>query len=96
MKQIGASDFKARCLAILDEVARTGKPVQVLKRGKVVARLVPAVEPEAEYPQSTLEGSVTILGDVLSPAVAEEDLDALTGRELRKPARRTRRSARST
>jgi prevent-host-death family protein len=91
MKQIGASDFKARCLAILDEVARTGEPVQVLKRGKVVARLVPALEPDAEHPQSTLAGSVTILGDVLSPAVSEADLDAVSGRELHLPARRTRR-----
>jgi prevent-host-death family protein len=91
MKQIGASDFKARCLAILDEVARTGEPVQVLKRGKVVARLVPALEPDAEHPQSTLAGSVTILGDVLSPAVSEADLDAVSGRELHLPAQRTRR-----
>jgi prevent-host-death family protein len=95
MKQIGASDFKARCLAILDEVARTGEPVQVLKRGKVVARLVPALETAAEHPQSTLAGSVTILGDVLGPAVPEEDLDAVTGCELRKSSPRARRPARS-
>lgn len=95
MRQIGATDFKARCLAILDEVARTGQPVQVLKRGKVVARLVPAVEAEAEHPQSTLQGSVTILDDALGPVVAEEELDAVTGRELRKPAKRERRSMRS-
>lgn len=95
MKQIGASDFKARCLAILDEVARTGNPVQVLKRGKVVARLVPAVEAEAEHPQSTLEGSVTILDDVLCPVVSEADLDAVTGRELRKSGRRAPAPARS-
>ena len=72
-------------------MARTGEPVQVLKRGKVVARLVPASEPDAEHPQSTLAGSVTILGDALSPAVSEADLDAVSGRELQLPARRTRR-----
>lgn len=95
MKQIGATEFKARCLAILDDVARTGEPVQVLKRGKVVARLVPAVEPDAEHPQSTLAGSVTILGDVLSPVVSELELDAVTGRELHLPKGRARGRERS-
>ena len=38
---VQAGDFKARCLAILDEVAETGDEVVVTKRGKPVARLVP-------------------------------------------------------
>jgi prevent-host-death family protein len=88
MKQIGASDFKARCLAILDDVAKTGEPVQVLKRGKVVARLIPAYDADVEHPQDSLAGTVTTLGDLLEPAVAEEDLDAVTGRELSHAGRR--------
>lgn len=42
-KMIGAAEFKAHCLRILDEVARTGEPVTVTKRGKPVAE-VKAVE----------------------------------------------------
>jgi prevent-host-death family protein len=41
MKSIKASEFKARCLEILDEVARTGDTVAISKRGRVVAELVP-------------------------------------------------------
>ena len=37
MKTIAASDFKARCLAILDDVARTGERILIVKRGKPVA-----------------------------------------------------------
>jgi prevent-host-death family protein len=44
-KTIPAGEFKARCLALLDEVAQTGMPLLVTKRGKAVARLVPVEEP---------------------------------------------------
>jgi prevent-host-death family protein len=44
-KTIPAGEFKARCLALLDEVAETGKPLVVTKRGKPVARLVPVEAP---------------------------------------------------
>jgi len=70
MQQINASDFKARCLSILDEVNRTGQPVTILKRGKPVAQLVP---PAQQYPQHTLFGSMRILGDIVEPVLAPED-----------------------
>jgi prevent-host-death family protein len=41
MVTINASEFKAKCLAILDEVADTGEAVMILKRGRPVAQLVP-------------------------------------------------------
>ncbi len=52
MKTISASSFKARCLAILDEVAATGEELVITKRGKPVARVV-SVEPAR-----SLRGSV--------------------------------------
>lgn len=52
---IPASEFKAKCLGLLDEVAETGESVIVTKRGKPVARLVPHEEPPP------LAGSVTFL-----------------------------------
>jgi prevent-host-death family protein len=53
MKEISASKFKAQCLALLDDVATTGEPIVVTKRGKPVARVVPVAEPRS------LVGSVT-------------------------------------
>lgn len=50
---VSASKFKAECLAMLDEVAATGEEIVVTKRGRAVARVSPAVEPES------LRGSVT-------------------------------------
>ena len=43
-RQIGAGAFKQRCLAIIDEVAKTHRPVTISKRGKPMARLVPLVK----------------------------------------------------
>ncbi len=45
LKTVPAGEFKARCLALLDEVAETGKPLLVTKRGKPVARVVPVEAP---------------------------------------------------
>ena len=56
-RTISASKFKARCLALLDDVATTGRPFVVTKRGKPVARVCPV---EAT---PSLEGSVTWLVD---------------------------------
>ncbi len=46
-RSIPAGEFKQGCLAILDDVARTHRPVVVTKRGKPVARVVPIVEDSA-------------------------------------------------
>jgi prevent-host-death family protein len=76
MREFGATEFKARCLAILDEVARTGEPVLIRKRGRAVAQLVPATPVEAGSPQHSLLGTVRILGDIIAPVLASEDWDA--------------------
>ena len=76
MRSIKASEFKAKCLAILDEVSRTGEPVLVLKRGRPVARLLPPMMSEAKHAQLTLKGTFEILGDILEPVLPAEDWEA--------------------
>jgi prevent-host-death family protein len=68
---IAAGAFKARCLALLDQVAETGEPLVVTKRGRPVARLVPARAPNAP----SLRGSVTVRGDLVAPVLGEWDID---------------------
>lgn len=62
-RTLPAGQFKARCLALLDEVERTGRPLVVTKRGRPVAKLVP-LEPVDENP---LLGSVLEEQDIVSP-----------------------------
>lgn len=41
MKTVMASEFKSKCLKIMDEVAATGEEVIVTKNGKPVGKFVP-------------------------------------------------------
>ncbi len=75
MREINASEFKAKCLAILDEVAQTGQPVTILKRGRPIAQLVPSVPRVGRYPQETLVGTVQIHGDIVAPVLPPEAWD---------------------
>ena len=77
METINASDFKARCLSILDHVQATGERVLILKRGQPVAELSPTTRTGAEYPQMELEGTVTVVGDIVGPVVPEDDWESL-------------------
>lgn len=70
-ESLPASEFKARCLELLDEVARTGKTIVVTKRGRPVARLAPL---EPVHPLS-LEGSVQYGGDIVGPTGDDWEAD---------------------
>lgn len=84
MKSVKASDFKARCLKILDEVQRTGETVVISKRGRIVAELVPPrSRGHTRYPQQTLRGTGRTLGDIVSPALPPEAWEAARGRGRR-------------
>ena len=70
-RSVGATAFKAQCLSLLDRVARTGEPLVITKRGKPVARLVPARRTQP----TSLRGSVTIRGDIVAPILGTWDAD---------------------
>jgi len=72
MKTIAAGQFKAHCLAIMDEVQAKRQAVVVTKRGKPVAKLVP-VEKEKDDIFGFLKGKGKITGDVVSPALTPEE-----------------------
>jgi prevent-host-death family protein len=67
---VPAGRFKAECLALLDRVERTGEPVVVTKRGRPVAEVVPI-----RGKSRSLEGSVTVRGDIVGPILDAWDLD---------------------
>ncbi len=66
IQTIGAGEFKARCLALLDEVAREHKVIIVTKRGKAVAK-VSAAEPISGDIRKQLKASVVRETDLVSP-----------------------------
>jgi len=75
---IPISKFKATCLAVLEEVRRSGQPVLVTRHGEPIAEIVPASRPAA--PESWLgaaRGTGRIVGDLVDPVAGGEEWDAL-------------------
>jgi len=70
MKKMAAGQFKNRCLAVMDQVQKSGEPVLITKHGKPVAKLVPAAPPEDEI-FGRMAGKAKILGDIVSPIEAD-------------------------
>jgi prevent-host-death family protein len=75
MKKLPAGEFKARCLTLMDDVNKTREPILITKRGKPVAKLVPADKGGINL-IGRLEGIVKITGDIESPMEPPEVWDA--------------------
>jgi prevent-host-death family protein len=71
MRTIAAGVFKARCLAIIEEVRARREPVVITKRGQPLAKLVPMPRGEDEI-FGFYRGRLKITGDVVSPLPTEE------------------------
>ena len=67
MPTIQASEFKAKCLALMDQVARTGETIVVTKNGRPVAELRPHRPPRAKSLIGLHKGKIQIRGDIVSP-----------------------------
>ena len=70
VRVIKASEFKAKCLKLMDEVADTGHEVIISKNGRLLARLVPyRKRPETLF--GVDRGRIEILGDIVEPLDVE-------------------------
>lgn len=78
IQEIAISEFKAKCLSLLEEVSKTKTPLRVTRRGKPLADVIPA-SPEAEERSwiGSMSGSIDIVGDIVSPVIEIEDIEAL-------------------
>ena len=78
METIAISKFKATCLAVLERVRRTGKPVVVTRHGEPVAEIVPP-SPERGRRDwlGAMRGTARVVGDIVSPASDPDEWEAL-------------------
>jgi prevent-host-death family protein len=78
MKEVAISEFKAKCLSLLEQVQKTKKPILVTRFGKPIAEVVPASpKPGAGDWVGSMKGTFEILGDIVSPANDEQDWEVL-------------------
>lgn len=69
--------FKATCLALLDQVEKTGQPIRVTRRGKPLAQVSPVAPMGKRRIMGCMEGTAKIVGDIESPAVPASDWEVL-------------------
>jgi prevent-host-death family protein len=78
IQEIAISKFKAKCLSLLEEVSKTKTPLRVTRRGKPIADVIPASSEGDERSWiGSLSGSVDFVGDVVSPVIDIEAIEAL-------------------
>jgi len=78
MEEIAVSKFKATCLAVIEQVRKTRKPIRITRFGKPLAEVVPPSTPER--PSTWLgymAGRGKIIGDIISPAAEESEWEVL-------------------
>lgn len=86
MATVPATEFKAKCLEMMDRVAERRESFVITKRGKPVAKLVPADRPKKRDIFGFMTGRMEIVGDIEKPLRTEEEWKELE-RERAKQAR---------
>jgi prevent-host-death family protein len=77
MKEVAISEFKAKCLGILEQVRKTRTPIRVTRFGEPVAEIVPPTpKPRRKSWLGSMAGSAEIVGDIVGPTGSFEDWDA--------------------
>jgi len=76
MDEIAISKFKATCLAVLEKVRKTGKPILVTRFGKPVAQISPPAEAKRIPLLGGGVGTGVILGDIVGPTGDISDWEA--------------------
>ena len=69
MPTLSVSEFKATCLAVLEDVKKHKRRVLITKRGKPIAEIIPY---EGTPKQSPLKDTVLFVGDIVSPVAEKE------------------------
>jgi prevent-host-death family protein len=77
IQTVAVSEFKAKCLSLLEEVSKTKTPIRVTRRGKVLADVVPVSHDEDRTWIGSMAGVMTINGDVTSPIIDLHEIEAL-------------------
>ena len=79
MQEIAISEFKAKCLAVLEQVRATKKPIRITRFGKPVAEVVPPapIDIDREKWFGSMKDPMRITGDIVAPANDEQDWEVL-------------------
>ena len=74
---VSATEFKAKCLDLMDRVAERRETYTITKHGKPVAQLAPVPVLPADDISGCLRGQAWAVGDILGPVVPTEGWNAV-------------------
>ncbi len=77
MKEVAISEFKAKCLALIDEMQKTKQPIRITRRGKPIAELVPPTPKASRSFLGSMKHRGKILADIISPAADPDEWEVL-------------------
>jgi prevent-host-death family protein len=77
MKEVAISEFKAKCLAILDQVQKTKRPIRITRRGKPLAEVIPPSPESVKDIFGFMKEKMDIIGDIVSAASDPDDWEVL-------------------
>jgi prevent-host-death family protein len=73
MARVAATEFKAKCLELMDRVAERRETYVITKRGRPVAKLVPADPPRRKSVFGCMADQMEIVGDIEKPLWTEDE-----------------------
>lgn len=78
VEEVAISEFKAKCLSLLDRVNKTKTPLRVTRRGVPIAAVVP-ISPEDDRKSwfGSMTGILKVTGDIVSPVIDPDDFEVL-------------------
>jgi len=78
IREVAISEFKAKCLSLLEQVSKTKTPLRVTRRGQALADVIPASsDVEERNWMGSMSDSIEIIGDVVSPVIEIQEIEAL-------------------
>ncbi len=76
MSDISISEFKAKCLGLIEQVHKTRQPLRITKHGRPLAEVVPAGPDRQRKFLGDMVGTAKIVGDIVSPVIDLDEFEA--------------------
>lgn len=76
MNDVSISEFKAKCLGLIERVHKTRQPLRITRHGRPVAEVIPAGPNRRRKFLGDMVGTAKIVGDIVSPIIDLEDIEA--------------------
>lgn len=76
MTDVSISEFKAKCLGLIEQVHKTRQPLRITRHGRLVAEVIPAGPDRKRKFLGDMIGTGKIVGDIVSPVIDLDEFEA--------------------